>query len=61
MMKKNHFLIVGAGLSGCCIAVHLLQEGQRVTVIDNQKNTSSKVAAGIVSIERTQKTEFIWE
>jgi glycine oxidase len=49
MMKKNHFLIVGAGLSGCCIAVHLLQEGQRVTVIDNQKNTSSKVAAGIVN------------
>lgn len=49
MMKNNHFLIVGAGLSGCCIAMHLLQEGQRVTVIDNGRNVSSKVAAGIVN------------
>ncbi len=48
-MKKNHFLVVGAGVSGICIALHLIERGQRVTMIDNNKNVCSTIAAGIVN------------
>lgn len=49
MDKKGHTLVVGAGLSGLCVAIHLIQRGERVTVIDHGTNHSSAVAAGMIN------------
>lgn len=41
--------IVGAGLSGICLAYEFLKKGVQVTLIDNGINHSSKVAAGMIN------------
>ncbi len=47
---KTDFLIVGQGLAGSLLAWHLLEAGQRVLVVDrDEEETSSKVAAGLVT------------
>lgn len=47
---KTDFLIVGQGLAGSLLAWHLLEAGRRVLVVDrDEENTSSKVAAGLVT------------
>lgn len=48
-MNQRDFLIVGGGLSGLSVAIHLIQAGQRVTVIDSGENASSTVAAGLIN------------
>ena len=48
--KKIDFIIVGQGLAGTLLAHFLLKKGKRICVIDNDhKNSSSKVAAGIIN------------
>ena len=47
--KQKHFLIVGAGLAGQSVAIHLLRAGQKVSVVDNGVNHSSIIAAGMVN------------
>jgi glycine oxidase len=47
MPKK--FLIVGGGIAGNFIAFHLKQAGHEITIIDNGKNQSSVVAAGLIN------------
>ncbi len=47
MPKK--FLIVGGGIAGNFIAFHLKQAGHEITIIDNGKNQSSRVAAGLIN------------
>lgn len=47
MPKK--FLIVGGGIAGNFIAFHLKQTGHEITIIDNGKNQSSIVAAGLIN------------
>jgi len=42
-------LIVGAGLSGICLAHHFLDEKKEVTLVDNRINHSSIIAAGIIN------------
>lgn len=42
-------LIVGAGLSGICLAHHFLQRGLSVVLFDNGVNHSSTVAAGMIN------------
>ena len=42
-------LIVGAGLSGCCLAHQFLAEGKDVCLIDKGVNYSSKIAAGMIN------------
>jgi glycine oxidase len=49
MEKQRHFLIVGAGVSGLCIAKHLLDLNQRITLIDDAQNVSTNVAAGMIN------------
>jgi glycine oxidase len=49
MSDKRKFLIVGAGLSGLSVALQLIRKGAEVTVIDNQINHSSLVAAGMMN------------
>lgn len=47
---KTDFLIVGQGLAGSLLAWHLFEKGKRVLVVDrDEPNTSSKVAAGLVT------------
>lgn len=48
-MKQQHFLIVGAGVAGITIAKHFIERGKRVTLIDNNKNRSSIIAAGMIN------------
>lgn len=42
-------LIVGQGLAGSLLAWHLLQQGQRVLVIDHGATNASQVAAGLIN------------
>jgi len=47
---KIDSLIVGQGLAGSLLAWHLIERGERVLVVDRDElNTSSKVAAGLVT------------
>ncbi len=47
---KTDYLIVGQGLAGSLLAWHLLEAGKRVFVVDrDEADTSSKVAAGLVT------------
>lgn len=47
---KIDYLIVGQGLAGSLIAWHLLEQGQRILVVDRDEDgTSSKIAAGLVT------------
>lgn len=46
-MKK--VLVVGGGLAGCSMAVHLIRENCDVTLIDSGVNHSSIVAAGMIN------------
>jgi glycine/D-amino acid oxidase-like deaminating enzyme len=48
-VPNQHFLVVGAGLSGCCVAVQLLRRGAKVTLLDSGENHSSAVAAGLIN------------
>ena len=48
-MESKKILIVGGGVAGCSLAVHLIAEGQQVTLIDRGKNQSSIVAAGLIN------------
>jgi len=47
-MPKS-FLIVGGGIAGHLIAFHLKQAGQKICIIDNGNNQSSRVAAGLIN------------
>lgn len=49
MKNKKTILIVGAGLSGICVALQLLKKGCEITIIDNQTNFSSRIAAGLIN------------
>ena len=49
MKKGKNVLIIGAGLSGLSVAVHLIRKNCAVTVIDNEINHSSAIAAGMIN------------
>lgn len=53
-------LIVGAGLSGCTAGHHLLSSGAEITLIDNGKNVSTAVAAGIINPIVFRRTTLSW-
>ena len=46
-MKKH--LIIGGGLAGVTLAWQLIKKGQGVLLIDNKKNKSSSIAAGMIN------------
>src|SRR5690348_975922 len=48
-MTRVDFAIVGRGLAGTALARHLLRRGKRVLVIDRGGESSSRVAAGLVT------------
>ncbi|MES2798570.1 MAG: FAD-dependent oxidoreductase [Bacteroidota bacterium] len=45
----KQFLIVGGGLAGLCLAEHLVNAGQKVTICDKGNNKSSTIAAGLIN------------
>lgn len=49
MNASKHYLIVGAGLAGICVAWHLRKKGHQVTIVDNGQNKSSVIAAGMIN------------
>jgi len=49
MTKEKKYLIVGSGLAGISVAYHLIEKGFNVTMINNQENHSSLVAAGQIN------------
>jgi glycine oxidase len=46
---NKHFLVVGAGISGVSVTEHLLRAGQKVTLLDQENNRCSHIAAGIIN------------
>lgn len=48
-MQSKKTLIVGGGLAGICVAIHLLDQNQQVTLVHNDINVSSAVAAGQIN------------
>jgi glycine oxidase len=48
-MKTKKALVIGGGLSGISVAIHLQQEDIHVTLVDDGNNHSSGVAAGIIN------------
>ncbi len=49
MSKSKKIVVVGAGLSGVSVALHLQRKGVDVTLVDNGENVSSLVAAGLIN------------
>ena len=48
-MRENEFIVVGQGLAGTLLTYFLLKNDCRVTVVgDGGKNSSSRIAAGII-------------
>ncbi len=48
-MTTKKYLIIGGGLAGTSLAIHLIRAGQDVTLIDSGENHSSRVAAGQIN------------
>lgn len=48
-MKQQNILIIGAGLSGTCLAHYLLNKGHSIQLIDRGENHSTAIAAGMVN------------
>jgi glycine oxidase len=48
-IESTEILIVGGGVGGGSLAIHLIQAGIAVTVIDQGQNKSSVVAAGLIN------------
>lgn len=48
-MSSNKILVIGGGISGVSLAAHFCKENQNVTLIDNQINHSSLIAAGQIN------------
>jgi glycine/D-amino acid oxidase-like deaminating enzyme len=49
MTEKKEYLIVGAGLSGICMSIHLIKNNHSVTLLDSGENFSTAVAAGQIN------------
>lgn len=60
-MNNKKVLIVGAGLSGICLAHHFIRFGVKPLVLDDGKNASSIIAAGLVNPISFRRTLLSWE
>ena len=47
--SNRKFIVVGAGLSGLCVCIQLIDRGEDVTLVDNGVNHSSIIAAGMIT------------
>ena len=58
--QQKSILIIGGGLAGITLAHHLLMRNQNVTLIDDGKNASTRVAAGLVNPLVFRRTTLSW-
>ena len=49
MSDQKEFVVIGWGLAGATLCWHLHQRGCKITVYDNLKNHSSRIAAGLAN------------
>jgi glycine oxidase len=49
MSETKSYLIVGGGVAGISVAVHLIRNGHDVTLLDSGVNVSSSIAAGQIN------------
>lgn len=59
-MSQHHFLIIGAGIAGVCLSKQLMDAGAKVTLVDNGKNSSSSVAAGMINPMVFRRMTLSW-
>ena len=59
-MKKVDTIIVGMGIAGICYAETLQQKQKSFYIIDNNKNGSSKIAAGIYNPTVLKRYNMSW-
>jgi glycine/D-amino acid oxidase-like deaminating enzyme len=59
-MKASNYLIVGGGVGGLFIAKHLIDQGCSVTLIDNNENKSSIIAAGLINPLVFRRMNLSW-
>jgi len=59
-MKKVDTIIVGMGIAGICYSETLQQKQKSFYVIDNNKNGSSKIAAGIYNPTVLKRYNMSW-
>ncbi len=59
-MIKKHFLIVGGGVGGLFVAKKLSDDGHAFTLIDNAKNKSSAIAAGLINPLVFRRMNLSW-
>ena len=59
-MIKKHFLIVGGGVGGLFVAKKLSDDGHAFTLIDNAKNKSSSIAAGLINPLVFRRMNLSW-
>lgn len=56
------FLIVGAGIAGCSLALELHQRGKKVCIFDlNNPNSSSRTAAGMMNPMVPRNVQKAWK
>ena len=55
------YLIIGAGLAGISFAETALRNGKKILVIDNGKDSSSKVAAGLYNPVILKRFTPVWD
>tara|TARA_B100000575_G_scaffold271245_1_gene252389 strand:- start:4609 stop:5694 length:1086 start_codon:yes stop_codon:yes gene_type:complete len=60
LMKKVDTIIVGTGIAGVCYAEKLLQNKKSFYVIDNNKEGTSKIAAGIFNPTVLKRYNMTW-
>ena len=59
--QENKAIVIGAGIAGCQMAWHLVQEGWQVTLIDREKKIAKQASgnpAGIISPKMTAQTSI---
>ena len=49
MPKQVDYLIIGQGLAGSLLSWELIQQGSSILLIDNQQESASQIAAGLIN------------
>ena len=60
-MNPHKILIVGGGIAGSTLALHLIDLGAKVTLIDKGENHSTSIAAGMVNPIVFRRMNLSWE
>ncbi|GAB3799790.1 NAD(P)/FAD-dependent oxidoreductase [Virgibacillus kimchii] len=59
--KKNHYIVIGAGIAGAATAYYLAKNGCSVTVVDRKENgQATDAAAGILCPWLSQRRNKAW-